>query len=503
MKNWLLLLIATGIFLSVRAQETYSLEVKVTAGRSIYPGFLPDGRLLLFICSRDRPEPRNQIWPSGNNFIAAKNISDWDIADTMHISAGNGYVQSGTVPLDAYPEGTYYLQIAYHQNKTESRVDGPGNLYSQSLKIDLDRNRVIHLELSNMVPDHHLEDHSHLEYVELKSDVLSDWWDKSVYVKAAVLLPKTWFDQPDRKYPVRYNISGYGGRFTRANGAVREGSSFYKYWFGDEAPQVINVYLDGEGPFGDCYQLDSENSGPYGQSLTEELIPHIEKIYRGIGTPESRFLDGCSTGGWVSLALQVFYSDFFGGCFSYSPDPVDFEKNQLINIYKDEYAYVNEYGYLRPVMRDTDGEPRVSMRDFVQFENTLGPSNTYLNSGGQFSAFSALYGPRGDDGLPQPLFDPFTGKIDHQVAEHWRKYDIKHYLKENWSVLGPKLQGKIWIWMGDMDHFYLNPATRALSDFLNATENPKSDAKIRFSATEGHCSNYDQVEVIRMIGEKL
>ncbi len=322
-------------------------------------------------------------------------------------------------------------------------------------------------------------------------------------LKAAVLLPADFEKNVSKKYPVRYNIAGYGGRYTRANRFVRWDKEFLDWWQSDKSPRIINVFLDGEGPFGDCYQLNSENSGPYGTALIEELIPYIEKNYRGAGTPESRFLDGCSTGGWVSLALQLFYPDFFNGCFSYSPDPVDFENCQLINIYEDENAFVNEHGYLRPLTREISGEPVISQKDFIQHENVLGWNDTYTTSGGQFSAFNALYSPKGTDGLPEPLFDPYSGKINPEVAEHWQKYDLKKYVEENWETLGPKIEGKIWIWMGDMDNFYLNPALRAFDEMIKKQKNPVADAQIIFSPMKGHCTEYNHIDVLNKIKEKL
>jgi S-formylglutathione hydrolase FrmB len=276
-----------------------------------------------------------------------------------------------------------------------------------------------------------------------------------------------------------------------------------KWWDSKEAPQIITVFLDGEGPFGDSYQMDSANSGPYGYSLINELIPHIESKYRGINTSETRFVDGCSTGGWVSLGLQLYYPDAFNGVYSYSPDAIDFENYQLINIYKDKNAYVNEYGYIRPIMRDTYGEPMLSFKEFIQYENVLGASNTYLNSGGQISAHTALYSPKGNNDLPKPLIDPKTGAIDTEVAEYWKKYDFKIYVKENWAELGPKLQGKIYIWMGDMDHFYLNTGVRGFNDFIKTTENPVSDAEIEFTPMEGHCSKYSHKKVLLQIQERV
>jgi hypothetical protein len=362
---------------------------------------------------------------------------------------------------------------------------------------------MVQLPLKFKIQPQQLAQHPLLKEVELKSKVISDWWGRDMRIKAAVLLPSGFEKEPGRKYPVRYNIAGYGGRYTRANRFVQWDKSFLDWWQSEDAPQILNVFLDGEGPFGDCYQLDSENSGPYGTALIEELIPYIESQFRGMGTPESRFLDGCSTGGWVSLALQLFYPDFFGGCFSYSPDPVDFENFQLINIYRDENAFVNEHGYIRPVVRELSGEPVVSLRDFIRFENVLGWNETYITSGGQFSAFTALYSPRGEDGLPDPLFQPETGEIDRKVAEHWRRYDLKHYVETNWEMLGPKIKGKIWIWMGDMDEFYLNPALRAFDEMLQKMENPKPDAIIQFSAMKGHCSQYNNKTVLEQISAIL
>jgi S-formylglutathione hydrolase FrmB len=263
------------------------------------------------------------------------------------------------------------------------------------------------------------------------------------------------------------------------------------------------VFLDGEGPFGDSYQMDSENNGPYGYALMHELIPHIETIYRSARNAKYRFTDGCSTGGWVSLALQLYYPDEFNGAWSYSPDAVEFENYQLVNIYKDKNAYINQYGNQRPVARDVSGEPMMLLQNFIKYENVLGWSDTYVTSGGQFSAHAALYSPKGDDGLPVPLFDPKTGEIDHEVAEHWKKYDLKLYAKKNWKELGPKVQGKIYIWMGDMDHFYLNMATRSFDTFIKNTENPVSDAEIIFTPAKGHCANYSHRGVLEKIAEKL
>src|SRR5580704_2740733 len=123
-----------------------------------------------------------------------------------------------------------------------------------------------------------------------------------------------------------------------------ERSRFRGAWLADGAPRMVLLHLDGAGPLGDPYQVNSANNGPYGDAVTQELIPFIEEKYHAIGEPRARVLSGVSTGGWVSLALQVFYPDFFNGTWSYCPDGVDFRAFQLVNIYEDRNAYINGHG---------------------------------------------------------------------------------------------------------------------------------------------------------------
>ena len=485
------------ILISFAHAQTSSLRVVTKISEDISYTLKDQGRIFLFVSNGIR-EPRFNTWPNQSNRIFATNLKNWQGGE-FTFDASTETIKSIDVSLGKLPQGKYRIQILWDQNNWESSINAAGNLYSEMITINLKNDTTLELPLANIIKSPNLRETKYLKEVDFISPILSQWWGKEVHLKAAVFLPRTWYDKTSKKYPVRYNIAGYGGRYTRAERMQKH----KKWWFSDEAPEILNVFLDGEGPFGDCYQLDSENSGPYGTALVEELIPYIEKEFRGQGTPESRFVEGCSTGGWVSLALQLFYPDFFGGCFSYSPDQVDFENCQLINIYKDDNAFYNEFDYLRPIVRNITGEPIVSQKDFIQFENVLGRSNTYVTSGGQFSAFTALFSPKGKDGLPKPLFDPVTGKIDHEVAEYWRKHDLKDYVESNWKTLGPKIQGKIWIWGADMDNFYLNPALRAFNEMLQQMEKPKSDATIHFTPMAGHCQEYNDLKVLLQIADKL
>ena len=500
MKRYLLLLAFACITVVTKGQaKPHSLTIGLSVAQHIRADMKPNGRLFIFINQDPNAEPRTQTWPSPGNSIFAKNITALPVDKNYQLTP-EGWIKTPDWNLNNIPEGEYYIQLLWDQDTDESNPNAPGNLYSEKQKVLLSKSMKLTFELNHKIPGRHLVDHPLVKLVDLVSDTLSSWWNKPVHIKASVLLPSKY--KEGMAYPIRYNVAGYGGRYDRINRIVQN-QKFMDWWLSDEAPQVINVFLDGEGPFGDSYQMDSDNSGPYGYSLINEVIPFIENAYRKTNSPDTRFVDGCSTGGWVSLGLQLYYPDVFNGVFSYSPDAIEFENYQLINIYKDENAFVNEYGYLRPIMRETSGEPMFSLKDFIQYENVLGSSNTYMNSGGQFSAHTALYSPKGSNGLPKPLLDPITGVIDHSVAEYWKKYDFKLYAQKNWSVLGPKLQDKIYVWMGDMDHFYLNLGTRAFDALLKTTANPSSNAVIEFTPMMGHCQNFSDKKVLMQIADRL
>lgn len=483
-------------------KNSKGIKIFLSTNDMVKPALKKEGRLFLFFTKNSDSEPKDQLFPSPVDapYIYAINIEDFSPDGIRELRADMGWTSTTSYTLNEIPEGDYFVQVLWDQDTNESRIDAPGNIYTETKKVTISEKSVFDLQLNQVIADRQIVKHDLVREVTLKSDTLSAWWKKPILLKASLLLPPNY--KESKSYPIRYNIAGYGGRYTRVEGLVND-KEFMDWWTSEDAPEVISVFLDGEGPYGDSYQMDSENNGPYGYSLIHELIPHIESKYRHTSSPETRFVDGCSTGGWVSLGLQLFYPDYFNGVFSYSPDAIEFENYQLINIYKDKNAFTNEFGYARPCLRNTDGEPMVSMEKFVRFENVQGRSNTYLDSGDQFGAHTALYSPKAKNGLPEPLFDPVTGDINTKVAEHWKRYDFKAYATKNWQQLGSKIEDKIYIWMGDMDHFYLNMATRKFAEFLQTTENPKSNAIVEFSAMEGHCSRFSHQLVLEQIKERL
>jgi S-formylglutathione hydrolase FrmB len=292
-----------------------------------------------------------------------------------------------------------------------------------------------------------LENTDLVKQVEIRSKLLSDFNGWEVKLRAAVILPVTYGDEPNQQFPTLYSIPGFGGG-TAA-------------WWWTEG-QMLRVVLDPEVPLGHSVFANSANNGPVGDALVQELIPEIEKRFRVIPHAYGRFVTGHSSGGWASLWLQMTYPDFFGGCWSLAPDPVDFRFFQTMNIYDDRNGHWTREGYPRPLSRETD-KLGVTFGQVNRWEYVVG-------YGYQLDSFNAVFSPRAADGRPQPLMDKLSGAIDPEVAEHWRRYDIRHILEENWTTLGPKLKGKLHIIAGAWDNFYLERAVEELQDFLTKTD---------------------------------
>ncbi len=307
------------------------------------------------------------------------------------------------------PPGEYRVQAAFHANPDLNHPNAPGDLYGPPVTVAIDPGEggTIALELSRQIPAETLPAETDLvKFVKLESKLLSDFHGRPIYLRAGVILPRDFGKDPRAHYPLRVHVGGYASRFTGVLGRMREGSPFRREWMADDAPRMILLQLDGAGPLGDPYQVNSDNHGPYGDAITRELIPYVESKFRGIGTGQSRVVDGGSTGGWVSLALQVFYPDFFNGCWSSCPDGVDFRHFQLVNVYDDVNAFVNADGFERPACRTPSGDVKYTMRHEVSMENLLGRGDSWASSGGQWGAWNATYGPRGKGRQARPPLGP-------------------------------------------------------------------------------------------------
>lgn len=481
---------------------TAALRVEVTAAPRLLTAPV-DGRLFVVFAKKAEPEPVKAIGSTGLDAspVAASDVTRFDGRQPAVIDARA--VAFPVESLSALEPGDYVAQAVLDTNRDLKAVDAPGNLVSAPTPVTVGAGSVVRLQLTRRIPDEALPPPTeHLRWVRIQSRLLSDFHKRPIFLRAGVILPRNYERETTRRYPLRVRIGGYGASYTGTQRLMRDDGPFRKAWLSDEAPRMILVHLDGDGPLGDPYQVNSENHGPYGDALTQELMPHLERELRIVAQPRARVLDGGSTGGWVSLALQIFYPDVFNGTWSYCPDGVDFRALQLLNIYEHGNAYQNARGFERPSAREVNGDVRFTMRHELQMETVLGAGDRWTMSGGQWAAWNATYGPRGADGRPVPLWDGKTGAMNADVAQHWKKYDLRLLLETNWATLAPKLQGKIGIWMGDADNYFLNNAARMLETFFQKAQ-PPYQGRMIFGPMQGHCwVGLNDLEIMKEMGAR-
>lgn len=393
--------------------------------------------------------------------------------------------------LERLPAGEYVVHAILAMNRDLSIPKAPGNLTAEPVVATLGpkSDGVVKLKLSKIIPDEAPKNSATHLYFQMPSKLLSDFHGRPMVYRYAVVLPPN-FATETKLYPLVVHIGGFGTRYTSA-ARIRPDNRF------------VQILLDGAGPFGDPYQVNSANNGPYGDALVQEVIPAVEKAYRCIGSPKARFTTGGSTGGWVSLALQIFYPDTFNGCWSQCPDSVDFRAFELIDIYRDTNAYVNRYGFERPAKRTLDGDTVYSVRHECHLERVLGRGGRWELAGLDWASWNATYGPRGADGLPKPLWNGETGSIDKTVLSHWEKYDLRKFVETNWSTLGPKLAGgKVRIWVGDADDYFLNNGVHRFKSMTATLSNPKFDGIIEIAMRKGHTTGWSNKQVLDEMAER-
>ncbi len=508
-------LILSAILPAVFAKTQFNVSIDKTALATPVTG-----RLILALSRRETPEPRYLVAPDATPVFAV---------DVDHLQGaaiiGSEAIGQTVDSLNQIPAGDYYAQAVLNVYKDYHRSDGhtvwvhfdmegrpfqlsPGNLYSDVRKVHLDPNAGFDVSL---VLNHVIEptkaplDTKWLKHVRIQSELLTKFWGVPVYLGATVLLPKGYEEHANIRYPAAY-VQGYVGgpafsfnddpnvkenaKADHARG-LQTGYEFYQSWNSDNFPRFLAVtFVEGTPFFPDGYNVNSANSGPYGDAITQELIPYVEHHFRAIGKPYARVVEGASTGGWGSLVLQLHHPDMFGGAWIYYPDPIDFRRYQMVNIYDDENAFKAPGSAWitgeRPMRRNDDGQVTWTTRELSKFEEVLG---TKGRSGYQFEGWEAYYGPVGEDGYPRPVWDKLTGKIDHEVALYMRDhgYDLRYYAEKNWSTIGPLVAGKIHFMCGDMDNFYLNLAVYLFEGFAKQTSNPLSDFTFEYGRPmKGH-----------------
>ena len=430
------------------------------------------GRVYLFFSRRSNQPRLGPNWFRPEPFLS-RDVENWRPGEALAFKS-NELGETLMFPRD-FAEmdlAGYRVQAVARFNPYDRNVGtGEGNGFSATREIpSAPSAKPIQLTINETVPAREFPETKWAKLLKMRSKLLSDFHKRDISMQAAVLLPASYYDEPDRRYPVIFQIPGFGGTHFvgRQEQPVKEDNK--------AGVEFIRVMLDPSCPLGHHVFADSANNGPVGESLITELIPALDKTYRTIAEPTARFLTGHSSGGWSSLWLQVAYPDTFGGTWSTAPDPVDFRDFQRINLYKPgENMYEDAEGKKRPLAR-MGGQVILWYRDFDHMETVLG-------YGGQLHSFEAVFSPRGKDGKPLRVWNRETGEIDTGVARTWEKYDIRLILECNWKTLGPKLQGKLHVFMGDEDTFYLEGATLLLKESL---EKLPGDAVVEIHEEKDH-----------------
>ena len=524
---------AIGLCLAGSALAEPSFQVTIPSALANAP---VDGRLILLL-SRDKTrEPRDHVSPD------AALDAPFMFGLTLDGQAPGSAV---TVDDDAFgwparrlsevPAGDYVVQAVLNRYETYHLADGrvlklppdhgegqqwtrkPGNLYSTPVPVHIDANSGASLIVLDkvMAPIPPKPDTMFVKHIRIRSALLSKFWGRDVYLGAHVLLPKDFEAHPTAHYPLMVfhghfpdDISGFrteppdpnlkpdfSERFHLAGYnriQQQEAWAFYQKWISPDFPRFLVVEIDHANPYyDDSYAVNSANLGPYGDAINTELIPEIEKRFRGLGQGWARFTYGGSTGGWEALATQVFYPDMYNGAFAACPDPIDFRAYTTVNVYADPNAYVRagEASRVeRPAQRDYLGQISATQRDANYMELAAGDHG---RSGGQYDIWQAVFGPVGPDGYPAPIWDKVTGAVDPAVAAYWRDhYDLSHIIERDWASLAPKLAGKIHIYVGSADTYYLNDAVYFAQDRLEALT-PAYVGEVAYGDRAEHCWNGD------------
>ncbi len=542
--HWLGIVVTAVSTLS--CQHAAPLRFAVTLPKANRTGAI-DGRLLVILSKDPKIEPRMQVT---NNTLTTQQIFGTDV---LGLQPGATVTLEGDAPgfpveaLANVPAGEYTIQAVLNVYETFRRKDGkevklpmdhwegqkwnlkPGNPYSTPVKVRIDpaTGGTIAITLDKQLAELPVPtDTKFIKYVRIESKLLSDFWGRKMELGAFVLLPDGFDQHPDAHYPLMVSQGHFHSEFEGSSGQATPGFStnppdpkltgddltaaeysyrFYQQWISGKLPRMLIMTIQHANQYyDDSYSVNSANIGPYGDAITQELIPYVEQKFRGIAQPWARVLAGCSTGGWEALGAQVMYPDFFNGTWANAPSPIDLRAYRLVNIYSDPNAYWYEgpwgrvprpsIGYraprdLLPINRMEDFHVSTTMEQDNQIEAVIGNRG---RGAGLWDAMQAVFSPVGDDGYPKPIWDKKTGAIDHDVAAYWRDhYDLSYIMRRDWGTLGPKLMGKLHLKVGTSDQFYLANAVRYTEAFLKSTTDPPYGGTVEYGDRFIHCYTGD------------
>ncbi|OQY76054.1 MAG: hypothetical protein B6D44_00225 [Ignavibacteriales bacterium UTCHB2] len=432
------------IFSILLTVPTQAQQIKVSYSQTAFDGVF-SGKVLLYL-SKDGKTPKDLT--IGLPTLSCFAIDVSKIKPTASVIFNDKAV-SYPVALSDIERGEYYVQAVWDRNLGGRSVGNSiYNMFSEPVKIKITKNtnEVFSIVCDKTITELSFKETEFTKELKVSSTLLSTFYKRHVTVNAAVILPKEYYKEPTRKFPVHFIVSGFGGDY----------HSYSDRKLMSSIPLVttacITVFLDGNCPTGHSTYVNSENNGPWGDALVNEFIPQLEKDYRCDG---ARLLSGHSSGGWSVLWLQVNYPTVFAGCWSSSPDPVDFRNFQNINLYEDKNMFYDDENDLRVDASVAGHIPWIYLRDDYRIENVI-------YRGEQYASWNAVWGKKAKDGSPEKICNMRTGEIDSLVVAHWKAYDISLLIRNNWQQLKPELDNKIRISVGNNDNYFLNKAVKLL-----------------------------------------
>lgn len=432
-----------SLFAFILSVSIQAQQIKVSFSGKTFDGDF-SGKVLLYL-SKDSKSPKDL--GVGIPTLSCFAITVNQIKPNAIVVFDDAAI-SYPVKLSDLERGEYYVQAVWDKNLGGRNIgNSPENIYSKPIKINLTKNSkaTYTIQCDKIIPKPTFKETEFTKEIKAPSSLLSAFYKRAVTVDAAVLLPKEYYKEPTRKFPIHFIIFGFGGNYHEYSGSEEKSKPL-------DSTACITVILDGNCPTGHNTYANSDNNGFWGDALVKEFIPMVEKKYRANG---ARLLSGHSSGGWSVLWLQVNYPETFAGCWSSAPDPVDFRNFQQIDLYTDKNMFYDKEENLRLDAAVGGYIPWLYLRDDYRIEDVI-------YRGEQYASWNAVFGKKTKDGSPEKICNVKTGEIDSNVVAQWKAFDISLLIRTNWQQLKPVLDSKIRISTGSQDTYFLNQSIELL-----------------------------------------
>ena len=189
-----------------------------------------DGRLFLLLSTDPSAEPRVQI----SNSVRTQLLFGMDvdgIAPGQPVTVDGTAVGYPVARLTDVPPGEYYVQALLHRYETFHLANGhtvklpmdrgegqhwniaPGNLYSKPRKITITAEAAMIPVVMDqeIAPIPQPADTKYVKHVRIKSQLLSAFWGRDMYLGAHILVPEGFDTHPEAHYP----LAVFHGHFPR------------------------------------------------------------------------------------------------------------------------------------------------------------------------------------------------------------------------------------------------------------------------------------------------